>query len=140
MRLGRSAGGPGGDPAEFQNAVAHIAVLGQMGRSSVHATCGNHLVGASALEEANIEFPAEIARATGVGVEADGDGWIDVFHERAFLRWSEYGLARVVQRKMEIKKNQVFRAAPVLLHPTGRRKAGAVDNSRLPLKRLTTLS
>jgi len=84
-RLCRGEGLAGSDPAQFEHAVAHVSVLGQMGGSNGFAAAGHHLVEGVALGELRVEFAAEFTRPAGAGVEAMDDGWVDVFHGRWLL-------------------------------------------------------
>ena len=75
----------GCEPAQFEHAVADVAVLGQMGGSNGFTAAGNHLVERAALGELRVEFPAEFTRPAGACVEAMDDGGINVFHEERLL-------------------------------------------------------
>src|SRR5208282_4868118 len=79
----------GSDPAQFEHAVADIAVLGQMGRGTGFAVAGHHLIGRAAFSELGVELTTEFTWPAGACVEATDDSGIDVFHERWLLRGRE---------------------------------------------------
>lgn len=86
QRLRRAKRRTGSDSAQFEHAVADVAILCQMGRSNGFAGSGHHLVERAAFGELRVEFPAEFTRPAGACVEAADDGWISMFHERRLLR------------------------------------------------------
>jgi hypothetical protein len=84
----RSGGGerrPGGDAAEFEHPMAHVAVLGQMRGSGGSTVAGNHLIERAALAKMRIEFAAKFTRPAGPSIKAADDGMVDVFHEERLL-------------------------------------------------------
>ncbi len=67
--------------AQFDHAVADVAVFGQMRRSTRFTAAGYHLIDRAALRKLRVEVATEFTRPAGAGVEAIDDGWVDVFHE-----------------------------------------------------------
>ena len=96
-----------------------VAVLGQMRRSTGFTAAGHHLVERAAMRELGVEVPAEFTRPAGAGVEAIGDGCVDVFHEGLAPGGGENGLAWFVRQSHNtpprlIQFNACFDAAFVL--------------------------
>lgn len=83
LRCGK--GHAGSDPAQFEHAVANIAVLGQMGRSNSFAAAGHHLIERPAFSELGVELPAEFTRPGRACIEAMDYSGINVFHEKRLL-------------------------------------------------------
>ena len=100
-QLRRSEGRAGCDPAQFEHAVADVAILCQMGGSNRFAGGGHHLIERAASVKFRVEFPAEFTRPAGACVEAADDGWISMFHGRRLLG-GENGFARFVGQRQNI--------------------------------------
>jgi hypothetical protein len=66
--------------AQFQHAVANIAILGQMTGGGTFSVRGNRLVKGMTVKKLRIQFFAEFTRTTGSNLESFADGWIKVFH------------------------------------------------------------
>jgi hypothetical protein len=85
LKSGRVRRRARGNAAQVEEAVANVAILCQVGRSSCFAGCGHHLVEGPAIWELRIKLAAEFARAAGAGIKTSHDGRIDVFHEDFLL-------------------------------------------------------
>jgi hypothetical protein len=99
--LRRGEGRAGSDPAQFEHAVADVAVLRQMGGSNGFAGGCHHLIKRAASVKFRVEFAAEFTRPTGACVEAADDGWISMFHEGGSWR-GENGFAGFVGQRQNI--------------------------------------
>jgi hypothetical protein len=82
---GRGKRRPGGAAAEFEHAMAHVSVLGQMRGSGGATVAGNHLIERAALAKMRIELAAKFTRPAGPSVKAADDGMVDMFHEELLL-------------------------------------------------------
>lgn len=76
---GRAARLSRGDAAEFQNAVANVAILGEMRGGDSLAHGGYHLIERSAGEKVGVELAAKFAGAARTRVEALQCSLINVF-------------------------------------------------------------
>jgi hypothetical protein len=141
LRLRRGERRAGSDPAQFDHAVADVAVLGQMRGSIGFTVAGDHLVDRPPLGKLWVEFAAELTKPTGACVEAIDDSAIDVFHERGSWKRRER-MRPVCEAESQYSASadcRLLRRSPLVLQgkrlrkpPRDGRKIPATGSNGLP--------